>query len=224
MLTNRIKKIIARSFIKLIASRGGTVYFPKQTEALQLIRKIKSETEMLLSDYEALKIYELVKKITKLTGDIAEVGAYKGGSAKLICYARENDRPVHLFDTFEGLPGFSEEDTKVFGKMLASFEEVKKYLKDEKNVYIYKGLFPETSGPIVNKRFSFVHLDADLYKSTLNSLDFFYPRMVCGGIILSHDYHSSRGVKLAFDTFFEKKPEIVIELTLNQCMVICTNN
>ena len=64
----------------------------------------------------------------------------------------------------------------------------------------------------LDKKFSFVHLDVDIYTSTLEALKFFYPRINRGGAILSHDYPGAVGVKKAFDEFFEDKPEIVIEL------------
>jgi len=177
-----------------------------------LIRQIKEETEMLLSDLDAYQIYTMVKKTSKIDGDIAEVGVYKGGSAKLIREASK--KPLHVFDTFEGLPGLSEHDNpEQFhqGDYSASFESVKSYLKNYSNISFYKGVFPSTAEPVKNKRFAFVHLDIDIYESMLNCLKFFYPRMSKGGVIIGHDYSGSIGVKQAFDEFFEDKSEIIIE-------------
>src|SRR3989344_1925722 len=192
-------------------------------KTFKLIQQIKKETEMLLDDLEAYQIYTAVIKTEKIAGDIAEVGVYKGGSAKLICEAR-GGKPVHLFDTFEGLPDLCELDSsKQFhkGDYSAPFESVKDYLKNYPNVYFYKVLFPSTTEPVENKRFSFVHLDVDLYGSTLNCLKFFYPKMNKGGVIISHDYPSSEGVKKAFDEFFSDKPELVIDLlSYEQCLIV----
>lgn len=46
--------------------------------------------------------------------------------------------------------------------------------------------------------------------------------MNAGGVIISHDYPDSKGVKRAFDEFFKDKPEIIIELPGHdgQCLVI----
>lgn len=57
------------------------------------------------------------------------------------------------------------------------------------------------------------------FQSILDCLEFFYPRMSHGGIILSHDY-TFKGVKRAFDEFFKDKPEVVIKLFGSQCMVV----
>jgi hypothetical protein len=85
-----------------------TIYDPQELQAFGLIRQIKEETQMLLTELEAYQIYAAVAKTAKVDGDIAEVGVYKGGSAKLIC--ETTNKPVHLFDTFEGLPDICEND------------------------------------------------------------------------------------------------------------------
>lgn len=175
------------------------------------IEQIKEKNEMFMSDLDAYLICTIVEKTKKIEGDIAEVGVYKGGSAKLIC--QTTNKLIHLFDTFEGLPDVGEYDSPILfhkGDYCCSLEIIKEYLKDYSNVSFYKGIFPYTAGPIKDKKFSFVHLDVDLYKSTIDSLEFFYPRMSRGGVILSHDYPTTKGVQKAFDEFFKDKTEIVI--------------
>jgi len=190
---------------------------------IDLINGIKMKTEMVLGINEAYSIYMAVEKTKKILGEIAEVGVYKGGSAKLICEAK-GEKPLHLFDTFEGIPKIGSIDSSSFytGQYASSLEDVKDFLKNYDKVYFYKGMFPATSDPIKNKDFSFVHLDVDTYESTLNCLKFFYPRMMKGGIIISHDYINSDGVRKAFDEFFEDKIEPVIELSGSQCLIAKT--
>lgn len=105
------------------------------------------------------------------------------------------------------------------GQFCSRLEDVQKYL-DGRKVRFYKGLFPVTTEPVKDKVFSFVHLDADLYESTMAGLKFFYPRMCPGAILICHDYLTSEGVNAAFTEFFADKPEPVIELTGYQCMVV----
>lgn len=185
-----------------------------------LIRQIKKETEMLLTNNEAYQVYMAVKRTKKIKGDIAEVGVYKGGSAKIVCEVKGN-RHLHLFDTFEGLPEVGDFDTFYCkGQYKASYKDVKKYLQHYPNVHFYKGMFPKTAKQIRHKKFSFVNLDVDIYESTLNCLKFFYPRLTKGGILISHDYSNSSGVKKAFEEFFTDKPEPIIELIGSQCLII----
>lgn len=186
------------------------------------LKKIRSETELLIEDIEAYHIYMAVKRTRKVPGDIAEVGVYKGGSARIICSVK-GDKHLHLFDTFEGLPQVDEIDMVwpfYEGKFAASYDRVCDYLKHETNISFYKGIFPETAGPVENKTFSLVNLDVDCYESTKQCLEFFYSRMNVGGIILSHDYTTTPGVRKAFDDFFEKKVEPVLETAGSQCLVV----
>lgn len=209
---------MGRSLVRYYASKGKIICnlasFRNQEDnsGIDLIKQIKGETEMLLSDQEAYLIYKIVKKVEKIEGDIAEVGVYKGGSAKLMRAA--TGKPVHLFDTFEGLPELCEKDNpKQFqkGRYASSFGIVKNYLNQYSEVYFYPGIFPSTAEPVKDKKFSFVHIDVDIYESTLNCLKFFYPRMSSGGVIISHDYPGSDGARRAIDEFLKYKPEIAIQ-------------
>jgi hypothetical protein len=158
-----------------------------------------------------------------------------GGTAKFICEAK-GDKTLYLFDTFEGMPDnmiSSEKDSWPDGTHIdTSVEEVKTYLSDYPNVHFIKGIFPESLSnypdyDIANKKFSLVHLDVDLYKSTLGALEFFYPKMVPYGRIISHNYNLSPipggdtpGVKAAFMEYFEGREYSFIEIADTQCMVI----
>ncbi|OGL65178.1 macrocin-O-methyltransferase [Candidatus Uhrbacteria bacterium RIFCSPLOWO2_01_FULL_47_24] len=219
------RKIIVGLACYAFALKNGVIIYyndPQRSEVLRLVRKIKKENEMLLGDNEAYQIFMAVKRTEKIDGDIAEVGSYRGGSAKLICEAKGN-KTLYLFDTFEGLPELHAMDNpNQFhkGQFSAQLEQVKHYLGEYENVYFYKGLFPSTAEPIKNKTFSFVHLDLDLHEPTAASLQFFYPRMNRGGIIISHDYINAPGVRKAFDDFFKDKPEPIIEMSGLQCLIV----
>src|SRR5258708_14722189 len=86
-------------------------------DGLSLIRKIRKEDFFLLSrPSEMYVIHSLAAAQRNLEGDYAEVGVYKGATAKLICEAKGN-KFLHLFDTFEGLPQEGEIDKRFSEKM-----------------------------------------------------------------------------------------------------------
>ena len=61
-----------------------------------------------------------------------------------------------------------------------------------------------------DKRFCFVSIDVDLYKTTMAAWEFFYPRMVKGGVIAiydDYDYPTCPGVTKATDEFLRNKLE-----------------
>ncbi len=193
----------------------------KQPHHMIEIRKALRGRESLMSGNEIFTVYSLARTQSALEGDMAEVGVYQGCSAKLISLA-SGAKPLHLFDTFAGLPApdADEHDRMRIGHYAASLASVQDFLKSEDRISFYPGLFPQTASPVEDVRFSFVHLDVDLKSSTLACLNFFYPRMVPGGVILTHDYSYLDGVRQAFDEFLDDKPESALELATSQAMLV----
>jgi O-methyltransferase len=223
----RFQKLVGGGFLErtyLNTITGVQMFFlgmHKDRETIRMIRRVRRERHSLLTGYESYIVYTFARGLSKRPGEMAEVGVFRGGSAKLLCEAK-GDKPLHLFDTFEGLPQASSPDGKVHnvGQYTCSLESVQEYLKDYPEVHLYKGCFPETAGAIADRQFCFAHFDVDLYDSTKACLEFFYSRMTPGGVMISHDYSLLAGVRQAFDEFFADKPDPVVELPSTQCMVI----
>jgi O-methyltransferase len=218
-MKERTKELIANFF----ASKNIFVFrygIGHRHNWVRSVRRVKSERRLLLKYHEACQLISNVEATKRVPGALAEVGVAYGGSAKLISeYA--DGRILHLFDTFEGLPQPGRDDSPRFslGDFRCSLEGVRAYVSGS-SVVFHQGVFPETGAVVSDECFAFVHLDVDLYESTLECLRFFYPRMSRGGIIMSHDYLISNGVNKAFREFFVDKPEPVIELTGHQCMLV----
>jgi O-methyltransferase len=153
---------------------------------------------------------ELLKLVIHLNGDAAECGCYKGVSAYLICESLFNTAfNVHLFDSFEGLPEpkVIDGDYWTRGSLATSEDNVHATLAEFDNYKVYKGWIPDRFGDVAGCVFRFVHVDVDLYQPTLDSLNFFYPRLVPGGILLLDDYgfKPCPGAKAAADEFFARE-------------------
>ena len=231
-MTNKTRKIVYNSkSIGGILGKFATNFqfkmlaFYKDKNVVELIKKIKEEVDFAFYPYEAFMVYSIAKTQADREGSFAEVGVFQGGSAKLICEIKK-EKEFFLFDTFTGLQDVSDVDTH-FGEKHwhddefsnTSIESVKELLSKYDNVHIIKGNFPGSGGEIIEKRFCFVHLDVDLYKSTIDALRFFFPKMVQGGIILIHDFHSD-GIQKAFEEFKNENKIQLIELTGSQAMII----
>ena len=80
------------------------------------------------------------------------------------------------------------------------------------SVKLIQGYFPETTGGIdPENQYALVHLDADLYSPQFSGLEYFYPRMTKGGVIIVHDCNNEfTGSKRALNEFFLNKPETPI--------------
>lgn len=209
----------------LRARHGVVVHYPEpdRARAFDLAWSIVRSGENMLMGIrlnEACQLFMAVERTTKVPGDLAEVGVYRGGSTRLICEAK-GSRTLHLFDTFEGLPAVDAIDDRFEkGQYAAPLEEVQRTLAGYPNLHFYKGVFPDTAGPVADRTFSFVHLDVDTHRSTLACLEFFYPRLSPGAVLISHDYANAAGVRKAFDDFFADRREPVLQLSGTQCLVV----
>jgi hypothetical protein len=193
----------------------------KDPAILKTIRRCRRQSESLLTGNEAFFLYSVAHAQSFLDCAMAEVGVFQGSSARIICEAKR-ERPLHLFDTFSGLPQPGERDKRLLkrGQYSASLTAATSLLRAYSGVHLHPGEFPASAIGMEDVQFGFVHLDADLYASTLASLEFFYPRMAPGGIILTHDYSTLPGVAQAFADFLVAKPSTVIELPTTQAMIV----
>jgi O-methyltransferase len=164
---------------------------------------------------------QLMRLVVEVPGDTAECGVFKGASSYLICAAnrKARDRKVHhAFDSFAGLSEPSEKDGSFWerGDLACSLDVVRSNLAefDEDAVSFHQGWIPDRFADVSDQRFSFVHIDVDLYEPTRDSLAFFYPRMQARGIILCDDYGFTTclGATAAFDEYLLDKPEPMIML------------
>ena len=150
--------------------------------------------------------------IRQIDGDFAELGVYKGVTARLIHhYAPE--RRLHLFDTFSGFDPIEIEVASQLGQFSDTSVEavMSKIAPRNQNVVLYVGRFPETAASAPGK-FAFVHLDADLFDPSYAGLEFFYPRVSRGGIIVVHDYNAWLGARRAVDQFFASRREVPVPM------------
>ena len=91
------------------------------------------------------------------------------------------------------------------------------------DVELHAGWIPERFSEIVDGDFCFVTVDVDLHAPTRDSIEFFYPRMVPGGVMLFDDYGSgfqSPGTAKAIDDFMADKPESVIASPTAQAFIV----
>jgi predicted O-methyltransferase YrrM len=162
-------------------------------------------------------------------GCFVECGVWKGGSSAIMALAIRNarqERHLHLFDSFEGLPEPTEKDGKsagiysngrIQGKLAtlnqcqAGLDEVRHLILDEIKVrkdlaHFHVGWFQNTIsadagqlGPI-----ALLRLDGDWYDSTKICLEHLYPLLSPGGIIIMDDYWAWEGCRKATDEYRDK--------------------
>ncbi|HDZ5100959.1 TPA: methyltransferase, partial [Campylobacter jejuni] len=207
--------IINDEFDKIIiASYSGCDAIVEQLKNYGISKNKISNEYCKISLISRLVFLETFSKCVdnhNLDGSVAELGVFQGDFAKKINYFFSK-RKLYLFDTFEGFDSrdlaSEESSVRKLGEHLinTSVDLVRKKMLYPENVIIRQGWFPQTALGLDDEKFCFVNIDTDLYNSILSGLEFFYPKMVTGGIILVHDYFSLGyiGVKKAVDEFCYK--------------------
>jgi O-methyltransferase len=229
----------------LVDKKAWEPFFREDENVKRYFRGLReSKNEWSDNLYKQLRHYSLQELChyvvnKNLTGDIAECGCWRGHSAYLIASIiniRDFDVDFHIFDSFEGglsaktakdkniRVNLSEAEIKKESNIFSSTEkEVKSCLADFDRVHLYKGWIPDRFDEVSDKRFSFVHLDVDLYEPTRDSLEFFFPRLVEDGVIVCDDYGFSQfpGAAKAVDEFLvEHQVKMFYRVPMGSCFII----
>jgi len=143
----------------------------------------------------------LVRKIRaeKIPGDFIELGVLAGQTLIPLAFIAETlGKRCYGIDSFRGMSKPGERDGAVGRKLYPEgrFDQGGRELIDCRvsiaglvNTEIFEGFIPDVlekvplPGPI-----ALAHLDLDIYKPTLEALEWVWPRMSRGGFIAVHDY------------------------------------
>lgn len=210
-------------------SRTGTA-----VAGVKLFRRIQRALNLALYFEESLKV----------PGPRIELGVLRGFSALLIGeIARLHDpafrgNDFHIVDSFQGLsqpsakdalgvragPGNAKELVYAHGAghFAVAEAEVRKALADFPDIAVHSGWVPQILTTLPEARWSFVHVDLDLYDPMRGALDYFLPRLASGGILVNDDYESPifPGAGRAWDEYFGARALPFIALDTGQAIYI----
>lgn len=165
-----------------------------------------------------------------ISGDFVECGVWKGGSslAAAMKFAEHNDyRNIHMFDTYEGMAPPTHHDIDHKGKnaelllnketkndestiwCLSDIVTVKKTMQLAENypwekIKFIKGKVERTLEDNLPSSISILRLDTDWYESTKCEMEWLFPKLVVGGVLIIDDYGHWLGARKAIDEYFEK--------------------
>ena len=169
--------------------------------------------------------YQLFDMARKSSGEIVECGVFKGASLSRFAMFRElfeshDTRKIIGFDIFGKFPKTKfkadfKKRTKFIdeaGLQSISKEQLIKVLKNKgvyKNIELVKGDITKTIPKYLEKnpelRISLLNLDTDIYEPAVTILEYLYPRIVKGGILILDDYGVFPGETKAVDEYFTTK-------------------
>jgi O-methyltransferase len=171
-------------------------YAPWMTDVnfKSIYEKIRAYT--LVDIFRCYELFDFVKRLENIEGDIIEIGVWRGGTSAVMATALQSvnsKKTVFLCDTFSGVVKAGEFDIRYKGGEHSdtSAELVKNFLTSLQlnNFTLFKGMFPEETGSMVeNKIFSLCHIDVDVYQSGVDIIDWVYPKLSKGGALIFDDY------------------------------------
>jgi predicted O-methyltransferase YrrM len=136
--------------------------------------------------YTQRELLDIALRQIGLEGHILEFGVYRGGSIRFIA-KRQQDRKIHGFDSFEGLP----ESWAGWNLVKGDFSLHGKLPKVPVNVKLHPGWFEDTLPRWLDAEagaVAFIHIDCDVYSSTKTVLAGLARRIKPGTIIVFDEY------------------------------------
>jgi O-methyltransferase len=178
-----------------------------------------------------LSLINAVKYISEnnIPGEIVECGVWKGGSmmaiAKSLLYFGQANRSLYLYDSFDEFSSPEAIDISFEGKhgsevlkdlaqdgntwKASEMSSVKKNMLQtgypENLLFFVKGKVEETIPGTTPEKIALLRLDTDWYASTRHELEWLYPKLSKGGILIIDDYGYWQGCKKAADEYFKKE-------------------
>ncbi len=183
----------------------------------------QDKSKMFLNDFYSPKrdlnkrylVYESVNKNLNLQNEeinYLEFGVCGANSFKWWLSNNTNQSSnFYGFDTFEGLP----EDWATFSKGEMS---AKMPVLEDKRAHFLKGLFQDTlpnflkENKLDKTKRTIVHLDADLFSSTLYTLTTLHPYLKKGDILIFDEFNVPNHEFLAFKMYCDSyyiKPQLI---------------
>lgn len=155
---------------------------------------IKEHT--LVDKYRCFELWQLVEQSKKLSGHLLEVGVWRGGSGVLMAAQAKRcgiQEQVILCDTFAGLVNVGPQDEGLYrgGEYAAPKQAAEQLARGLglDNVRLLEGVFPQASAhAIAELTFRLCHIDVDVYQSAKDTLEWVWPRLAVGGVVVYDDY------------------------------------
>ena len=170
--------------------------------------------------------YEFFKMTWELPGTIVESGLFKGISFIRFAMFRKmfgnnHSKKMIGFDVFDEFPESTFEGDQLYiDRFLSEVGTRKSIDKDElmrilkekgvdENLELVKGDICKTIPKYIEKepslKISLLNLDPDIYEPSVTTLEYLWPRIVKGGVLILDDYGKFTGETTAVDEYFSDK-------------------
>jgi O-methyltransferase len=171
-----------------------------------VFQQIRSNT--LVDVFRCFELWQLVEQCEKnpAPGAYIEIGTWRGGTAGIIgsqLKALNSKNKLYVADTFKGVVKTSAADSAYSG---GEHSDTSRPLVEEllfnklaiSNIEILEGIFPDDTQHLIpaDAQFKFCHIDVDVYQSAIDIVNWIWPKLHIGGMIVFDDYgfHTCDGI------------------------------
>jgi len=182
---------------------------------MRLVLTVKPWYSML-SAARLVSLYQRALDVRGVPGDVVECGVWRGGGLAMMgagCADAGDTRQLWAFDSFQGLPPPSDNDTPDehqayhAGLNLGDPDMVRMIChrlgQDPHALHIIPGWFQDTLPTAPVEQIALLHADGDWYDSVRIVLDTLYDRVSPGGAVVVDDYAYWEGARRALDDFLD---------------------
>jgi hypothetical protein len=175
---------------------------------------------------------------SKLPGDFVECGVNWGFlSSAIMEYLNWNQigKTFYLLDTFNGIDeqlltdqeraaGAAQASRRSLarGRYVSNVDSVRQNFSEWRNVKVIQGAVPGTLPQVPAERVAYLHIDMNCATPEIAAFEFFWPKLVPGGMVLLDDYgfNSHEAQKQAMDECAQARGVMVASLPTGQGLVI----
>jgi len=150
---------------------------------------------------------ELLSIMSDVHGNTAELGVWQGATTRVILEALPNVEHWGV-DTFEGIPDreLHPDETHLLGQFAdPQLDDLRELNRTEGRLHLVRGTFPDVELP--EQRYIAAFYDADTGRGVHDFLDYFWPRVRVGGLLVFHDFawRECPGVTRALRPFWDAR-------------------
>jgi O-methyltransferase len=197
-----------------------------------LVRQILGEHPVPIGQSSPSKMYHVLMELERVVragvpGHVVELGCFQGTTTimmrRLLDALRQDDRELHVYDSWQGVPAPTSEDKPIGDVPL--FEEgfcMTPRKVFDKNFersglrpsHVHSGWFSAIPDAEYPSSIAFAFFDGDMYSSIIDSFNKVYAKLSSGARVVIDDYEWELlpGVKKACEVFLRDKPEREAEL------------
>lgn len=205
-----------------------------------LVDEILSNRYSMVSKFGFTSIYDEKSRIDDLEGDIVECGVWRGGMSVFLSKLF-SDKKIWVVDSFTGFEDIKDsryptelwdkykikEPHTIDYKIGIPVSEVKSVFEkynelDTKRINFIEGYVKDVLKPDVCpiEKIALLRIDVDAYSATMDVLDYLYPKVVSGGMIIFDDGNVDSSRMAIEDYFRREKIELITYVPQNKNMCI----